>query len=181
MRIISGKFRGHKLVTPKSRDVRPATDRVRESIFNLIESRIDLEGIAVLDLFCGTGSLGLEAISRGAAHVTFVELDRNVIRIARENSSRLGVVGETTFLNRDARRFVRRCPDRFGLVFADPPYHLNGVAELPAATRKLLTVTGLFFLEHDKSLKFDSSDGLIESRKYGRTIVSIFGSIVEDR
>jgi 16S rRNA (guanine966-N2)-methyltransferase len=181
MRIIGGRLRGRRLSAPKGLATRPATDRVRESIFNLIGARKPFDGAEVLDLFCGTGALGLEAVSRGAVSCTFVELQRSVIKVARENAGQLGVTGQCEFIQRDAQKFTRRITRQFDLVFADPPYDLGGLLELPDQVRPLLNADGLFLLEHDRHLNFDEVEGWVESRAYGRTIVSIFRPIREDQ
>ena len=198
MRIISGSLRGRRLRTPKGLSTRPATDRVRESMFNLISARRSFDDIDVLDLFCGTGALGLEAVSRGARRATFVELQKSVLNIARGNAEQFGVADQCTFLQRDAIKFTarlssqlsshrrsdagRRTPDAagFDLVFADPPYQLDGIVSLPELVLSFLKEGGLFLLEHDRHLSFDEVSGWSKSRAYGRTIVSIFETIQED-
>jgi len=164
---------------PKGRLTRPATDRVRESMFNIISARHSMAGIDVLDLFCGTGALGLEAISRGARHATFVELSREVLRVARQNAASLDVEDQCTFLQRDALRVATKLSERYDLVFADPPYHLEGIDSLPELVVPQLKTNGMFFLEHDRRLSFENVATFVERRTYGRTIVSIFGPIEE--
>jgi 16S rRNA (guanine966-N2)-methyltransferase len=149
-------------------------------MFNLIAARKSFDDIEVLDLFCGTGALGLEAISRGARRATFVESQRHVLRIARQNATELGVDNQCLFLRRDALKFTSRLPLDFDLVFADPPYELDGLSELPQLVLPLLNAEGIFLLEHDRRLNFDEVAGWIKSRAYGRTIVSIFGTIQEE-
>lgn len=181
MRVIGGTFRGRRLLTPKGLGTRPATDRVRESIFNLISARMSLDGISVLDLFCGTGALGLEAISRGASRATFVESEPRVLAVARENAARLGVNDRCVFVRRDVAAFVRRPREQFDLVFADPPYGLDIVSGLPEQVIPMLHSHGFFLLEHDRRLKFHEVRGWVDSRVYGRTIVSIFMAIPTDQ
>ena len=108
MRIIAGRFRGRTLKAPKGFQIRPSTDRVRESLFNLVSSRMELEDVRVLDLYAGSGSLGLEALSRGAKHAVFVESDARVLQIARENAVSLGVVSECQFIRSDVLQFFKR-------------------------------------------------------------------------
>jgi len=149
-------------------------------MFNLIAARKSFDDIEVLDLFCGTGALGLESISRGARQATFLDLQSDVLRIARENAKRLGVANQCVFLRRDALKFTSHLPADFDLAFADPPYELDGLAELPQLVLPHLNAGGLFLLEHDRRLNFDEVAGWIKSRAYGRTIVSIFGAIQEE-
>lgn len=125
MRIVAGKFRGKQLTSPSDDSIRPTSDRVRESVFNILGSRLGpvLEGRRVLDLFAGTGALGLEALSRGAAHVTFVETGAEGRGLIRDHIEAFGAAGITKLLRRDATALG--APGTFGqfdLVFLDPPY-----------------------------------------------------------
>ncbi|KKB76612.1 DNA methyltransferase [Devosia soli] len=125
MRIVAGKFRGKQLSSPSDDSIRPTADRVRESMFNILGSRLGpvLEGKRVLDLFAGTGALGLEALSRGAAHVTFVDTGAESRGLVRDHIQAFGVAGITKLLRRDATALGT--PGTFGqfdLVFLDPPY-----------------------------------------------------------
>ncbi len=117
MRVITGSARGRKLKTPETYDIRPTTDNVKESLFNIIQ--FDIEGRQVLDLFAGTGQLGIECLSRGAAGVTFVDRDRDAVRIVRENLKSCGL--SAPVIQEDALRYLDR-GQRFDLVFVDPPY-----------------------------------------------------------
>jgi 16S rRNA (guanine966-N2)-methyltransferase len=125
MRIVAGKFRGKPLSSPSDDSIRPTADRVRESMFNILASRLGpvLEGVRVLDLFAGTGALGLEALSRGAEHVTFVETGTEGRGLIRDHIEAFGAGGVTKLLRRDATALG--APGTFGqfdLVFLDPPY-----------------------------------------------------------
>ncbi|MBR1455773.1 MAG: 16S rRNA (guanine(966)-N(2))-methyltransferase RsmD [Oscillospiraceae bacterium] len=117
MRIITGTARGKKLKTPANYDIRPTTDNVKESVFNIIQ--FDIEGRRVLDLFAGTGQLGIECLSRGAAEAVFVDESREAVRIVRENLKSCGLQGQV--LQEDALVYLRRC-GKFDLIFIDPPY-----------------------------------------------------------
>ena len=117
MRVITGTSRGRKLKTPENRDIRPTTDNVKESLFNILQ--FDIEGRQVLDLFAGTGQLGIECLSRGAAGVTFVDTDREAVRIVKENLQSCGM--KAVVLQEDALCFLNR-GQRFDLIFVDPPY-----------------------------------------------------------
>ncbi|HKL78265.1 MAG TPA: 16S rRNA (guanine(966)-N(2))-methyltransferase RsmD [Gammaproteobacteria bacterium] len=121
MRIIGGHARGRRLQVPKGRDVRPTPDRVRETLFNWLQG--ELEGAAVLDLFAGSGALGLEALSRGAARVTFVENSRPALAALTANLETVGEPPGAEVVRTSAWRFLRGAPDRpYELVFLDPPY-----------------------------------------------------------
>jgi 16S rRNA (guanine(966)-N(2))-methyltransferase RsmD len=175
MRIIAGRLRGRTLLAPPGHATRPTTDRVREALFNLLAARRSLEGARVLDLFAGTGALGLEALSRGAAAAVFVEAHAPTLRRARRNAEALGVAAACTFLRADAVAWLRRpAAVRFDLVFADPPYDLDALPALPDLARPHLSPGGLFALEHDARHDFASHPALVVSRPYGRTVVSIF-------
>ena len=120
MRVITGTARGRKLKTPENYDIRPTTDNVKESVFNIIQ--FDIEGRRVLDLFAGTGQLGIECLSRGAESAVFVDKDRAAIQIVKENLKLCGLKG--TVVQEDALSFLRHC-GRFDIIFVDPPYDSN--------------------------------------------------------
>jgi 16S rRNA (guanine966-N2)-methyltransferase len=126
MRIVAGRFKGHRLAVPRTDAIRPTSDRVREAVFNILAHGIDgfvLEGARVLDLFAGTGALGLEALSRGAVSCVFVEEDAEARGLIRQNVEALGLTGVTKIFRRDATRLGsagRLGP--FDLLLADPPY-----------------------------------------------------------
>lgn len=117
MRLTTGKLKGRTLLSPTGMAVRPTSDRVRQALFNAMGSRLNLSGMTVLDLFCGTGALGLEALSRGAAKAMFVDLDP---RLAQQNATRCDVLADCTFLRGDARYVTP--PTTADLIFVDPPY-----------------------------------------------------------
>ena len=117
MRVITGTARGRKLETPTNYDIRPTTDNVKESIFNIIQ--FDIEGRKVLDLFAGTGQLGIECLSRGAESATFIDENREAIRIIKENLKTCQLKG--TVMQTDALSFIKNC-GKFDLIFIDPPY-----------------------------------------------------------
>ena len=117
MRVITGTARGRKLLEPAGMDIRPTTDKVKESIFNIVQ--FDVEGRRVLDLFAGTGQLGIEALSRGAKSATFVDASKDAVKIVRENLTRCGF--EAQVVQGDSLQFLERC-GKFDLIFLDPPY-----------------------------------------------------------
>lgn len=147
---------------------------MREAIFNSVESRRPLAGCRVLDLFAGTGSLGLEAVSRGADHVMFVENDPRVLQAARSNAGELGVASHCTFLCADVASFLGRGGHRrYDLILADPPYEWPSIGLLPGLALDHLGDGGLFVLEHDRRHTFADA-GPVRSRRYGRTVVTVF-------
>ena len=144
-------------------------------MFSLVEHRRPLDDAKVLDLFAGSGSLGLEAISRGAQRVHFVEQNPLVLAVARENAEALDNDLPCTFERADVRAFLDRRPTScYDVIFADPPYEWDGMKDIPDRIRPFLCPEGLFVLEHDKRIFFDDHPALDVSRAYGRTIVSIF-------
>ena len=175
MRIIAGRFRRQSLRSPKGHATRPTMDRTRESLVHLVDARIVLDGAQVLDLFAGTGALGLEAISRGAARATFVEEQGNVLRYARENAADLGVEDQCSFLRADAVAHLERYGGPpYDLILADPPYDLEAMTRLPELAAPHVAEDGLFVLEHDKRHGFSDHPHCDVSRPYGRTTVSVF-------
>lgn len=117
MRVITGTARGRRLKEPKGMDIRPTTDKVKESIFNIVQ--FDIEGRCVLDLFAGTGQLGIEALSRGAKSVTFVDASKDAVNLVRDNLSHCGM--EAAVVHGDSLSFLERC-GKYDLIFIDPPY-----------------------------------------------------------
>ena len=133
MRIIGGTFRGRRLAAPPGDRVRPTTDRVREAWISIVAPR--LADAVVLDLYAGSGALGLEALSRGARHATFVELAPESLKALRANIAGLGVADHATVYRGDALRWLDRAPAMFDVAFADPPYGTGQAAALAAAFR----------------------------------------------
>ncbi|MCD7948398.1 MAG: 16S rRNA (guanine(966)-N(2))-methyltransferase RsmD [Oscillospiraceae bacterium] len=123
MRVISGARRGKRLKELPGLETRPTTDRVKESIFNIIQ--FDIPGRNVLDLFAGTGQMGIEAISRGATRATFVDLRRDAVAVIGENLTATGFAPAATVVQEDALNFLRACRQKFDVIFLDPPYSSN--------------------------------------------------------
>ncbi len=128
MRIVGGRLRGRALAAPEGRDVRPTADRVRESVFNILAHRdggVDFDGITVIDVFAGTGALGFEALSRGAAHGVFIDNDARALKLVRKTAGPLGLGRGVTLLKLDAARLApppRAAKTPAALAFLDPPY-----------------------------------------------------------
>ncbi|MGI9357299.1 MAG: 16S rRNA (guanine(966)-N(2))-methyltransferase RsmD [Rhizobiaceae bacterium] len=176
MRIVGGRLRGRKLAVPKSQNIRPTADRVRESLFNILEHKYCdcLYGARVLDVFAGTGALGIEALSRGAAQVVFIENGVEARRLLRQNVEILGLTGNTRVINRDATNPGPCHPNQpFDLVFADPPYG-KGLGEKAIAAligQGWLAEGTLFLLEEEKTALPKTIDGFtaLERRDFGIT------------
>ncbi|MFD1913206.1 16S rRNA (guanine(966)-N(2))-methyltransferase RsmD [Halodurantibacterium flavum] len=182
MRIIGGRARGLMLESvgagDAARHLRPTTDRVRESIFNLLINGgygDPVGGARVLDLFAGTGALGLEALSRGAAHVTFVDDGTAAATLIRRNIERMRVGPETVLLRRDATRLERHDGAAFDLVFLDPPYGkgLGERAMTAARDGGWIAPAGLIVWEEGTAPTPPPGFDLVDQRRYGDTFVSI--------
>ncbi len=175
MRIISGHFKARRLEVPKNITARPTTDFAKEGLFNLLNNRIDFEGIEVLDLFAGTGSIGLEFISRGANSVISVEQNNKHCAFIRNTTKKLNI--DNLFLIRqDVFKFIRSTSKQFDLIFADPPYDLENFDTIPniLLDKQLLKEDGLFILEHSSKKNFENHLLFESHRKYGNVNFSFF-------
>lgn len=180
MRIVAGRFRGKQLKSPQGQDIRPTSDRVRESLFNILASRIgpSLDGRRVLDLFAGTGALGLEAVSRGASFAAFVETGIEGRGIIRDHIESFGLGGQTKLLKRDATALgpVEKFAP-FDLVFLDPPYG-RGLGEnaLIAARGGGWVVPGALVVWEERKgveVKVPQDFVLEDQRDYGDTTIRL--------
>lgn len=176
MRIIAGSLKGRKIPPPDSVGVRPTSDRTKEAIFSILESRLFLDGISILDLFAGTGNLGFEAISRGAGKVLFVDVSYAVIQHIEKSATQLGVEKQCRTQVADGAGYIESASQVFDVIFADPPYDYARMGELPdlVLNKGILSKDGFFILEHDRRISFTGHEKLLLSRPYGRTIVSVF-------
>src|SRR5215472_12442007 len=177
MRIIGGRFGGRTLAAPKSQNVRPNSDRLRESLFNILAHGYDddpVTGVRVLDLFAGTGAFGLEAVSRGAAFALFIDDGAEARALIRQNVEALGLGGITRIFRRDATRLGDVHPNEpFGLVFLDPPYR-KGLAERALVSLRdgrWLAPDALVVVEEAADSGFAAPDGFVEMerRRYDDT------------
>ncbi len=177
MRVISGKFRGKLLKTPDGMDTRPTADRVKEAMLSILQ--FDFPGTKVLDLFGGTGQLGIEALSRGAHHVDFVDQNESACRVIRENIKRVGMEAQSRVIRSDYSAFLKNCTEHYDIVLLDPPYAevflekaLNLITEIDILQSGAIIVTERPFGK-DLSQEFH---GFTRSRdyKYGQTIVTLY-------
>lgn len=165
MRIIAGAYKGRRLKAPTWDGLRPTSDKLRETLFNVLALRVP--DARVLDGFAGTGAVGLEALSRGAAQVTFIEKDRRAAALVRENLAAAGVdEGSYTIECSDIRLALRRMPAdrRFDLIFLDPPYALDGIDEILAEAAGHLAPDGLLVLERATRREPDVPPSLVRVR-----------------
>lgn len=136
MRVITGEARGRKLVTLEGEDVRPTTDRVKEGMFNIIQ--FDLEGANVIDLFAGSGQLGIEALSRGAKHCTFIDIANRSVEVVKQNLKTVGFEKRASVFCGDAKMYIGLSKDNFDIALLDPPYNKNIIdAVLPSVAEKM--------------------------------------------
>ena len=175
MRIISGKYRGRHLNPPKNISARPTTDFAKESLFNLLQNRMDFEGVDMLDLFAGTGSIGLEFVSRGAREVTAVELAHVQQNFIISTCKQLGV-SNMRVVRGDVFKYLKTCSMKFDFIYADPPYALKELPTLPGIIfeRELLKDGGWFVLEHSENNDFAGDTHFVEARQYGNVNFSFF-------
>lgn len=174
MRIISGIFKGRPLKPPKGLEVRPTTDRAKESLFNLLMT-IDLSEVTVLDLFAGTGSISLEFVSRGAKHITAIEKNQQCTQFIEEMEEKLEI-HNLSVMQADVFRFLGRTTSSYDIIFADPPFDLDNTDLLVKKVMegKVLNENGLFILEHDKANSFNQHPGICDHRVYGKVHFSFF-------
>lgn len=175
MRIIAGARRGHKLYDFEGRDIRPTTDRVKESMFNLIQDFIP--GGCVLDLFAGSGALCFEALSRGAKNGVCVDKDAKSVDVIKKNNASLAF-SNLEIKNCDAITFLDNTKKEFSVIFLDPPYNKGFIAPIiqKIMEKNVLTNSGIIVLESDFSDEHGEFEGLLKfkQKKYGRSYVTVY-------
>jgi len=176
MRVIAGRYGGRRLTAPRGRTTRPTSERVREALFAMLG---DVEGASVLDLFAGTGALGIEALSRGAGRAVFVEPDRGAIEAIETNIAALGVSGEQAQVRREradeALKRARKRKETYDLVLIDPPYEraLELETALSTALPALLAPRARVVTESDRRTPLHLGLALEKQRRYGDTTIAI--------
>lgn len=177
MRIISGRWRGKIIKAPESLPVRPTTDMAKESLFNWMQTRIDLEGAAAFDLFSGTGNITYELLSRGIGKVVAVDKDPGCVKFIKRTSDQL-LNGVVDVFQADARVAIKRVHQKFNLIFADPPYDYPEHEKLSQEilAQDLLAEDGWYILEHPVSVNLAHLPGYYETRHYGKVHFSFFQS-----
>lgn len=176
MRVISGSARGRRLETPRGDDIRPTSDMVKEAVFSIIQ--FDLQGARVLDLFAGTGQLGIESLSRGAASCVFVDAANDALQLTRRNVTTCGFESVAEFYRADAEAYLARC-GKFDIVFVDPPY---GTDSAKKALQKItafdiLNESGIIVCETrtDYDLpQLDAPYEMIKEYRYGKIKITTF-------
>jgi 16S rRNA (guanine966-N2)-methyltransferase len=179
MRIIGGKLRGLRLNTPKNLPVRPTTDLAKEALFNILNNQIEFEGINVLDLFSGTGNISLEFASRGARQVVSVDRSIHCINYLKDTARQHHLDDITTY-KADVFKYLEMETEQYDLIFADPPYDLNRIPDIPKIIfeKQLLAADGLLIVEHQSMQNLSQHAAFVEQRKYGHSSFSFFRNLV---
>lgn len=174
MRISSGKYKGRRLIENKLSFVRPTTDKVRQALF--VKLQFFVPEKSVLDLFCGTGAMGIEALSRGAAKVTMVDKDSRSVAMAQANLKNMGIIQKV--IRCDALMFLEKCNEAFDLIILDPPYK-SGLYDSVLAKilqRNLLADEGIVVCEHATEDKFETQDfEILDEKRYGNITLTYLG------
>ncbi len=176
MRVITGVLRGKRLITVPGNDlVRPTTEKVKEAIFSSVQ--FDIEGRNVLDLFAGSGQMGIEALSRGADNATFVDASKVSINTVKQNLKDTPFEKTAKIVNRDFLSFLKTCDQRFDIVFIDPPYDAGLVLTALSTVAPLVNPCGTVFCEHPLNTEMpEEIGGLVFAKeyKYGRIAVTSY-------
>lgn len=175
MRIIRGSHRGRKITAPASLPVRPTTDLAKESLFNILENNIYFEDVRVLDLYAGTGSISYEFASRGAPLVIAVDINPRCVKFIAETAGKLEF-SQLKPIRSSSLGYLRQSAGKFDLIFADPPFDLEGIREIADLVfeRQLLNPDGWLIIEHSQQHDFSAHPNFFERRKYGKVNFSFF-------
>ena len=181
MRVITGTARGRRLKEPQGMDIRPTTDKVKESMFSILQ--FDIEGRRVLDLFGGTGQLGIEALSRGAARCVFLDENREAVSIVMRNCKACGVFDRSRVNIGEAARFLSACREQFDLVLLDPPFHNGTLENILPLVDKCVAPGGIVICESETKLVLPAEVGGLQLKKqykYGKVLLWKYGKPVAD-
>jgi 16S rRNA (guanine966-N2)-methyltransferase len=175
MRIIGGTLKGLRLNPPKNLPVRPTTDLAKEALFNILQNQIEFDNITVLDLFCGTGNITYEFASRGAKQVIGVDRSIHCINYVKDTARQHGL-GQIKTFKADIFKYLQVETEHYDLIFADPPYDMNQIPEIPKIIfeKNLLSADGLLIVEHQSMQNLSNHPAFVEQRKYGHSSFSFF-------
>ena len=175
MRIITGIYKGRRFDIPRTFKARPTTDFAKESIFNVVNGYINLDGCTAVDLFSGTGSIALEMLSRGCAEVISVEADKDHYAFIRQCLKKIGATN-CMAIRGDALKFIKSCHRQFDFIFADPPYSMPEIEHIPQMIidKGMIADGGLLVFEHGKGNDFSAMPRFVEHRAYGSVNFSLF-------
>lgn len=176
MRIIGGRLSGKGVNPPKGYKARPTTDFAKEGLFNILDNEYEFEDLKVLDLFGGTGSIGFEFASRGAALVDTVEMSSENSAFISRSAAALGLNKTVNVVHCNVFDFLELCTRKYDIIFADPPYALDGLATLPdkVLAKDILYPECYFILEHGDDHNFSSHPCFVKEKKYGNVHFSFF-------
>ena len=180
MRIIAGSLRGRRLNPPASLPVRPTTDMARESLFNILNNYVDYEDCTVMDLFAGTGAVSFEFISRGVKEVTSVDINNQCIEFIKQSAQHMRV-SNLHAVRSNVFDLLKRAYKKFDIIFADPPYALDTLPQLPDLVfgSNILTDDGIFILEHPREFQFEEHPHFWQHRNYGKVNFTFFAQRLE--
>ena len=175
MRIISGSHKSRRINPPKNLPVRPTTDLAKESLFNILANYFDLEDMDILDLFAGTGNISYEFASRYANEITAVEINFKCVKFIKSTALQLDFKN-IKVIRRDVFDFLQKTNKTYDIIFADPPYDLDGIEKIPQIVfeNNLLNKDGWLIVEHSKETKLDDHPNFLQNRKYSKVNFSIF-------
>ncbi len=181
MRVITGSARGRRLITLEGNDVRPTTDKVKEALFSIVQ--FELEGRRVLDLFAGSGQLGIEALSRGADSCVFVDSSKKAIEVVKQNLAATGLARRASVIHGDSLRYLQTCRDRFDVAFLDPPYGTGTLQKALALLPPLMRDSGVVVCEAPKDEALPETVGafrLWRSYHYSKVSLAVFRARSEE-
>jgi 16S rRNA (guanine(966)-N(2))-methyltransferase RsmD len=177
MRVITGSAKGRKLATPPGLKTRPTSAIVKESVFSAIQ--FEVEGAAVLDLFAGSGQMGIEALSRGARSCVFVENAKAVLTVIGDNLGHTGFAGKSRLVCGDALSYVQNAGGPFDIAFLDPPYQKSGMEKLLPALGRIMSESGMIICETESGVTLPEKAGELakyREYRYGKTKITIYRS-----
>lgn len=176
MRIIRGKLKSRRFSPPKKFPSRPTTDFAKEGLFNVLENRIDLVDLEILDLCAGTGNISFEFASREAGNITAVDTNYNCVRFIQQMIDENDLKSQLTAIKSDVRDFLRRTDKTYDLIFADPPYAMTFHAEVLhlIQERNLLNSDGICIIEHGRQTDLSGEANFVDTRNFGNVYFSFF-------
>ena len=181
MRIIRGKLKSRRFSTPKKFPSRPTTDFAKEGLFNILENRLDLQNLKILDLCSGTGNISLEFASRESGHITSVDTNYNCVTFLQKMVIDNNLTNEITPTKSDIRDYIRKCEQSFDIIFADPPFDIqyyDQIVEL-IFSKNILKFDGLCIIEHGKQTKLSNFNEFVEVRNFGNVYFSFLKHLIK--
>lgn len=175
MRVITGLKRGARLFPPEGTDIRPTSDMVKEAVFSILYH--DVEGVRVLDLFAGSGQLGIEALSRGARECVFVDHSPKAQRLIRKNLEKTGFTQQSRIVTSDSAAYLKSRPQAFDVILLDPPYQAGLLEEMLPLAAGAASPTGVLVCETDSKMRLPDAAGafrLFREYRYGKTKITVY-------